>query len=433
MKTAAFYTLGCKVNQYETEAMSEIFCKNGYTILNFDEACDVYVINTCTVTSIGDRKSRQMIRRAKHLNPDAIVAVVGCYSQVSPEEVAKIEGVNIILGTKDRKNLCEIADKMLAEKTHGEKITDVENALKNREYEELEIKEYAEKTRAFVKIEDGCNEFCTYCIIPFARGPVRSRKLENIVKEVKYLAEKGFCEVVLTGIHIASYGKDLKTSTLADVICAVAETDGIERIRLGSLEPRILTEEFIKRIAGTKKVCNHFHISLQSGCDETLKRMNRKYTAAEYENSVNLLRRYFENPAIATDIMVGFPGETDEEFAKSLAFMEKIAFADAHVFSYSNRKGTKADVMENQIDPKVKEKRHKAMESTVQRLKNEYLSGMTGKKLNVLFEQEISPNVYEGTAENYAKVVMKSDTDISKKCLNVKIIKSENGLLTAEI
>ena len=432
MKTASFYTLGCKVNQYETEAMSEIFSKNGYKIADFNEVCDVYVINTCTVTSIGDRKSRQMIRRAKHLNPNSIVAVVGCYSQVSPDEVAKIEGVNIILGTKDRKNLCEIADKMLAEKENQKKVTDVENALKNREYEELEIKEYAEKTRAFVKIEDGCNEFCTYCIIPFARGPVRSRKLENIVKEVEFLAQKGFCEVVLTGIHLASYGKDLKNASLADVICAAAEVPGISRIRLGSLEPRILTEEFIQKIAGTKKVCNHFHISLQSGCDETLKRMNRKYTTAEYENSVKLLRRYFDNPAIATDIMVGFPGETDEEFEKSLAFMEKIAFADAHVFSYSNRKGTKADVMENQIDPKVKEVRHKAMEGTVARLKNEYLESMAGKNLSVLFEQEISDGVYEGTAENYAKVIMKSDVDISKKCKTVKIIKAENGFLTAE-
>ena len=432
MKTAAFYTLGCKVNQYETEAMSEIFSKNGYKIADFNEVCDVYVINTCTVTSIGDRKSRQMIRRAKHLNPNSIVAVVGCYSQVSPGEVAKIEGVNIILGTKDRKNLCEIADKMLAEKENQKKVTDVENALKNREYEELEIKEYAEKTRAFVKIEDGCNEFCTYCIIPFARGPVRSRKLENIVKEVEFLAQKGFCEVVLTGIHLASYGKDLKNVSLSDVICAVAEVPGISRIRLGSLEPRILTEEFIQKIADTKKVCNHFHISLQSGCDETLKRMNRKYTTAEYENSVKLLRRYFDNPAIATDIMVGFPGETDEEFEKSLAFMEKIAFADAHVFSYSNRKGTKADVMENQIDPKVKEVRHKAMEGTVARLKNEYLESMAGKNLSVLFEQEISDGVYEGTAENYAKVIMKSGADISKKCKTVKITKSENGLLTAE-
>ena len=432
MKTASFYTLGCKVNQYETEAMSEIFSKNGYKIADFNEVCDVYVINTCTVTSIGDRKSRQMIRRAKHLNPNSIVAVVGCYSQVSPDEVAKIEGVNIILGTKDRKNLCEIADKMLAEKENQKKVTDVENALKNREYEELEIKEYAEKTRAFVKIEDGCNEFCTYCIIPFARGPVRSRKLENIVKEVEFLAQKGFCEVVLTGIHLASYGKDLKNVSLSDVICAVAEVPGISRIRLGSLEPRILTEEFIQKIADTKKVCNHFHISLQSGCDETLKRMNRKYTTAEYENSVKLLRRYFDNPAIATDIMVGFPGETDEEFEKSLAFMEKIAFADAHVFSYSNRKGTKADVMENQIDPKVKEVRHKAMEGTVARLKNEYLESMAGKNLSVLFEQEISDGVYEGTAENYAKVIMKSGADISKKCKTVKITKAENGLLTAE-
>lgn len=428
MKTVAFYTLGCKVNQYETEAMSEIFSKNGYIVSSFDSVCDVYVINTCTVTSIGDRKSRQMIRRARHLNPNAIVAVVGCYSQVSPDEVAKIEGVNIILGTKDRKNLCEMVEKMLP----SDKISDVENALKNREYEELEIKEYAEKTRAFVKIEDGCNEFCTYCIIPFARGPVRSRKLENIIKEVEFLAEKGFCEVVLTGIHIASYGKDLNGITLADVVCAVSKIDGISRIRLGSLEPRILTEDFIKKIAETKKVCGHFHISLQSGCDDTLKRMNRKYTTEEYENSVKLLRKYFVNPAIATDIMVGFPGETDEEFEKSLTFMKKIAFADAHVFSYSNRKGTKADVMENQIDPQTKELRHKKMEKTVAELKNKYLQCMVGTTLNVLFEQEISPNIYEGTAENYVKVLAKSEVNLSKLCRTVKIEKIENGFAIGE-
>ena len=428
MKTVAFYTLGCKVNQYETEAMSEIFAKNGYKVSSFDSVCDVYVINTCTVTNIGDRKSRQMIRRARNLNPGAIIAVVGCYSQVSPDEVAKIEGVNIILGTKERKNLCAMVESL---KSGGAKISDVENALKNHEYEELEIKEYAEKTRAFVKIEDGCSEFCTYCIIPFARGAVRSRKIENIIKEVEFLAEKGFCEVVLTGIHLASYGKDLKDTNLADVISAVAKVDGIERIRLGSLEPRVLTEDFIKKIAASKKVCNHFHISLQSGCDETLKRMNRKYTAAEFENSVSLLRKYFKNPAIATDVIVGFPGETDEEFEKSLAFVKKIKFADAHVFSYSNRKGTKADTMENQIDPRVKEVRHKAMENAVSELKERYLESMTGENLNVLFEQEISENVYEGTAQNYVKVIKKSDTDISKKCMTVKIEKIENGLAIA--
>ncbi|UKI36386.1 MAG: MiaB/RimO family radical SAM methylthiotransferase [Clostridiales bacterium] len=284
-----------------------------------------------------------------------------------------------------------------------------------------------------MKIEDGCNEFCTYCIIPFARGPVRSRKLENIVKEVEFLAQKGFCEVVLTGIHLASYGKDLKNVSLSDVICAAAEVPGISRIRLGSLEPRILTEEFIQKSPVQKKVCNHFHVSLQSGCDETLKRMNRKYTTAEYENSVKLLRRYFDNPAIATDIMVGFPGETDEEFEKSLAFMEKNRLCRrARFFRIQTARAQKADVMENQIDPKVKEVRHKAMESTVARLKNKYLESMAGKNLSVLFEQEISDGVYEGTAENYAKVIMKSDVDISKKCKTVKIIKAENGFLTAE-
>lgn len=427
-KSVAFCTLGCKVNQYETQALTELFIKKGYDVLSFDKFSDVYVINTCTVTNMSDRKSRQMIRRAKHLNPDAIIAVVGCYSQVSPDEVEKIEGVNIVLGTNKKEELISLVDDALKNK----KIDKVGDILRYKTYDELEINEYSEKTRAFVKIEDGCNEFCTYCIIPFARGPVRSRKLENIIKEVQSLVRNGFSEIVLTGIHLASYGKDLENTGLYDVIEKVSKIDGIKRIRLGSLEPRILTEDFIKKISKIESMCNHFHISLQSGCDETLKRMRRKYTCDEYKESVKLLRKYFDNPAIATDIMVGFPGETEEEFKKSIDFMKEISFADAHVFSYSNRKGTKADSMENQVSPDVKEIRHKKMESVVNECRDNYLNKLIGKEVEVLFEQEVENGIWEGTTTNYVKVRVKSDKDISKIYKIIKITKLGDGFVLGE-
>lgn len=427
-KSVAFCTLGCKVNQYETQALTELFIKKGYDVLSFDKFSDVYVINTCTVTNMSDRKSRQMIRRAKHLNPDAIIAVVGCYSQVSPDEVEKIEGVNIVLGTNKKEELISLVDDALKNK----KIDKVGDILRYKTYDELEINEYSEKTRAFVKIEDGCNEFCTYCIIPFARGPVRSRKLENIIKEVQSLVRNGFSEIVLTGIHLASYGKDLENTGLYDVIEKVSKIDGIKRIRLGSLEPRILTEDFIKKISKIESMCNHFHISLQSGCDETLKRMRRKYTCDEYKESVKLLRKYFDNPAIATDIMVGFPGETEEEFKKSIDFMKEISFADAHVFSYSNRKGTKADSMENQVSPDVKEIRHKKMESVVNECRDNYLNKLIGKEVEVLFEQEVENGIWEGTTTNYVKVRINMDKDISKIYKIVKITKLGDGFVLGE-
>ena len=416
MSTVSFCTLGCKVNQYETEAMANLFLSKGYEVKNFNEKCDIYVINTCTVTSTGDSKSRRMIHRAAKKNPDALIAVVGCYSQVSPDEVKKIDKVGLILGTKDRSRIVEMCEEVL--KTKQKKI-DVTDALKNRTYEEMQVSSYSSKTRAFVKIEDGCSEFCTYCIIPYARGPVRSRSLESIVTEVKTLAANGFSEIVLTGIHLASYGKDLKTQTLLDVIKAVAGIDGVRRIRLGSIEPRILTEDFIKEIAKIDIMCNHFHIALQSGCDETLKRMNRKYTTDEYRKSVDLLRKYFDNPAIATDIMVGFPGETDEEFISSLDFAKEINLADAHVFAYSNRKGTKADKLPDQIEKSVKEKRSAIMICELSKLKSDYLKGYIGKECEVLFEQEVKDGIYEGHMTNYIKVRMASDTDISAKFIKV--------------
>lgn len=429
MKSVSFCTLGCKVNQYETEAMTKLFANAGYEIRDFGEKCDIYVINTCTVTSMGDRKSRQMIHRASKQNPDALIAVVGCYSQVSPEEVQKIPGVGLVLGTKERSHIVELCEKQLRENEQSVLVTDI---MKQREYEDMWVSSYSSKTRAFVKIEDGCTEFCTYCIIPYARGPVRSRDLESIVKEVRALSENGFSEIVLTGIHLASYGKDLKEYTLLDVIKEVSKIDGIKRIRLGSIEPRILTEEFISEISKIDKMCNHFHIALQSGCDETLKRMNRKYTTLEYKESVDLIRKYFNNPAIATDIMVGFPGETEEEFKSSLNFATELRLADAHVFAYSNRKGTKADKMENQVEKAVKEARSKEMIAALKNTQKEYLEGYVGKTAEVLFEQEVKDGIYEGHMTNYVKVHMKSDEDISGKFVNVTLKSIKGDHIIAE-
>ena len=429
MKSVSFCTLGCKVNQYETEAMTKLFANAGYEIRDFGDKCDIYVINTCTVTSMGDRKSRQMIHRAAKQNPDALIAVVGCYSQVSPEEVQKIPGVGLVLGTKERSHIVELCEKQLRENEQSVLVTDI---MKQREYEDMWVSSYSSKTRAFVKIEDGCTEFCTYCIIPYARGPVRSRDLESIVKEVKALSENGFSEIVLTGIHLASYGKDLKEYTLLDVIKEVSKIDGIKRIRLGSIEPRILTEEFISEISKIDKMCNHFHIALQSGCDETLKRMNRKYTTLEYKESVDLIRKYFDNPAIATDIMVGFPGETEEEFKSSLNFATELRLADAHVFAYSNRKGTKADKMENQVEKAVKEARSKEMIAALKNTQKEYLEGYVGKTAEVLFEQEVKDGIYEGHMTNYVKVHMKSDEDISGKFVNVTLKSIKGDHIIAE-
>ncbi len=426
MKKVSFCTLGCKVNQYETEAMAELFKNSGYTLCNFEDVCDIYIINTCTVTGMSDKKSRQMIRRAKHNNPDAIVAVVGCYSQVSPDEVAKIDGVNLVLGTKERKNIVRLVEQC----TNQNQITKVEDALKNREYEDIWVTTYDDRTRAYVKIEDGCTEFCSYCIIPYARGPVRSRPIDDIVTEVERLAMAGFKEVVLTGIHIGSYGRDLKAKSLLDVLIAVHNVDGIERIRLGSVEPRTLTEDFISTISKLPKICDHFHISLQSGCDTTLERMNRKYTTDEYYKSTQLLRKYYKNPAITTDIMVGFAGETDAEFEQSLAFMQKVAFAEAHVFAYSIRKGTKAEKMPGHLPSNVKEHRSKRMLDLCNKLHNDYVQQFVGTQMPVLVERHIGDNIYEGHMTNYIKVHIKSDTDISHKIVNVKVTKGDGPFLS---
>ncbi len=429
MKTVAFCTLGCKVNQYETEAMQELFHKRGYRVVPFDEISDIYIINTCTVTNMGDRKSRQMIRRAQHKNPNALIAAVGCYAQVAPDDVAAIPGVDFVLGTGERGRIVELLEQAMEK---GPKV-EVSNALKRRDYEPLAISGFEEKTRAFMKIEDGCSEFCSYCIIPYARGPVRSRSIDEIVSEAKALASRGFTELVLTGIHLSSYGKDLKDATLLTAIDAVSDVAGVRRVRLGSLEPRILTEDFIRKLSKNPKLCPHFHVSLQSGCDETLQRMRRKYTTAEYAHSVKLLRSYFQAPAIATDIMVGFPGETDAEFAASLQFMEKIGFADAHVFAYSNRKGTRADTMPGQVNPAVKEARSHKMGALVDRCRTRYIESFAGKTLETLFEHPAGDGMFEGTAANYVKVRIKASSDLSGQYRNVRILGCENGAAVGEL
>ena len=430
MKKVGFCTLGCKVNQYETEAMITLFKNRGYIIADFEEVCDIYVINTCTVTGTGERKSRQMIHRAYSKNNDAVIIVSGCYSQVSPEKVAALEGVSLVIGTAERNQIVDMAEEYIRE---NRPMVNIHDIMKTRDYEDLWISSYEDKTRAFVKIEDGCTEFCSYCIIPYARGPVRSRDTQSITKEVEELAKNGYREIVLTGIHIGSYGRDLKNKTLLDAIKAVDRVKDIKRIRLGSIEPRVLTKEFIEEIRKMPKICDHFHISLQSGCDRTLKAMNRKYTVDEYREAVNNLRLAYENPAITTDIIVGFPGESDEDFKCSLDFMKEIRFSEAHIFPYSPRKGTKAAEMDGQIDKKTKNARAKEMIATSKKLHEEYISAFKGSETEVLFERRVGDNVYEGHMSNYITVRANSDEDISHQFKKVKITVAEGQKCIGEI
>ena len=355
MKRVAFITLGCKVNTYETEGMKRLFEQAGYIVVEPDISADVYVINTCTVTHLSDRKSRQMIRRARRLNPDAIIAAVGCYAQIAPEEVSSIEGVNLVIGNNHKSEIIDLVNRASCDSQK------VEVSLRKdmRTFEELWAESYTDQTRAFLKIQDGCDQFCSYCIIPFARGSIRSRNIDSIIAEANKLSQNGFKEIVLTGIHLTSYGNDTGEHTLIDVIERLNDIDGLERIRLGSLEPLYMTEEMIRDMSEIEKLCPHFHLSLQSGCDETLRRMNRKYTTAEYREIVENIRKYFDDPAITTDIMTGFPGETEDEFRQTCIFVEAIEFSQIHVFQYSVRKGTKAADMKEQIPPMLKEERSK--------------------------------------------------------------------------
>lgn len=427
MKKVAFYTLGCKVNQYETEAMLELFEKEGYEKAETEDYADVYVINTCTVTHMSDRKSRQYIRRMKKKNPDAIIAVVGCYSQVSPEEILSIDEVNLVMGTNDRKKIVEEVKKIDASR----KVSTVDDIMKVKAFEEIEINKTNGKTRAFMKIQDGCDRYCSYCIIPYARGRVRSRDLESIVKEVENLASNGYKEVVLTGIHVASYGKDIKDSDikLLDVIKQINDIEGIERIRLSSVEPILFTDEFVEAVSTMDKVCPHYHLSLQSGCDETLKRMKRRYTTEEYKAIVDRLRAAIPNVSITTDVIVGFPGETNEEFDKTYEFLKDIELTHMHVFKYSPRKGTPAATMENQVDPSTKHDRSEKLLRLNEENFNKFGQKMLDKEFNVLFEQKVGDNKYEGLTENYVKVIVESDNDISEQILKVKIKDVKNEFL----
>ena len=426
MKKAAFYTLGCKVNQYETEAMEELFINSGYELAAYDEYADVYVINTCSVTNMSDRKSRQIIRRAKKINPNAVVAVTGCYAQTAADEVIGIDGVNIVLGTQNIVELCESAGA-------DAKSNFVGNIMNTHEFEELKITKYTDRTRAFIKIQEGCNQFCSYCIIPYARGPVRSRPEAEVLEEIERLAQNGYKEIILVGIHIASYGIDLGNTSLEQILVKVDKINGVERIRLSSIEPMTLNEEFIGKIKGAKKLCPHFHISLQSGCDETLRRMNRKYTTAQFRSIVNGLRESFKDAAITTDIMVGFAGETEEEFQKTLDFVDEISFADAHVFQYSMRKGTPAAKRPDQVAPSVKEERSRRVIEHTAKSREKYLKGFIGRTMPVLFEQRDREGLFEGKTTNYITVHAESEADISGQISNVFLEKIKNAEIIGKI
>ena len=430
MKKVKFSTLGCKVNQYETEAMAELFVKNGYEITE-DYNCDVFVLNTCTVTNLSDRKSRQQISKIRSENSDAIIAVVGCYSQVSPDEIENIEGVNVILGTKYRKEIVELCE--LA-KSSNKTINKVENIGKNREFEELTINTEHSMTRAYIKIQEGCSQFCSYCIIPYARGPIRSRNIRDIVLEAKRLADNGFKEIVLTGIHVASYGKDLENEDigLIDVIEDIGQIDKIKRIRLSSLEPRIVDKQFLDRLSKVEQFCDHFHLSLQSGSDSILQSMNRKYDTDLYEKTINLIREYYPNAAITTDIIVGFPGETDEDFEKTLNFVDKIQFSKIHVFKYSNRKGTVASKMKNQVSGVVKKERSKLLIEKSKYYTDKFLDNMLNEPIKVLFESKNDDGYIKGYTTNYIRVKREYNPNLSNKIIDVICNRRENEELVCE-
>lgn len=430
MKKVKFSTLGCKVNQYETEAMAELFVKNGYEITE-DYNCEVFVLNTCTVTNLSDRKSRQQISKIRSQNSDAIIAVVGCYSQVSPDEIENIEGVNVILGTKYRKEIVELCE--LA-KSSNKIINKVENIGKNREFEELTINTEHSMTRAYIKIQEGCSQFCSYCIIPYARGPIRSRNIRDIVLEAKRLADNGFKEIVLTGIHVASYGKDLENEDigLIDVIEDIGQIDKIKRIRLSSLEPRIVDKQFLDRLSKVEQFCDHFHLSLQSGSDSILQSMNRKYDTDLYEKTINLIREYYPNAAITTDIIVGFPGETDEDFEKTLNFVDKIQFSKIHVFKYSNRKGTVASKMKNQVSGVVKKERSKLLIEKSKYYTDKFLDNMLNQPIKVLFESKNDDGYIKGYTTNYIRVKREYNPNLSNKIIDVICNRRENEELVCE-
>ncbi len=420
-KKAALHNLGCKVNAYETEAMQEMLEKAGYEIVPFKEGADVYVINTCTVTNIADRKSRQMLHRARKMNPDAVVVAAGCYVQAQDGK-GQDPCIDIVLGNNHKKDLVRILDEYAAKRASAAEIEDIS---RTREYESLHLTKPGDHTRAYIKVQDGCNQFCTYCIIPYARGRVRSRVMEDVLREVRELAEGGYKEVVLTGIHLSSYGIDFdRERHLLELIRAVHEVDGIERIRLGSLEPGIITEEFARELSRIPEICPHFHLSLQSGCDATLKRMNRRYTSAEYAEKCRILRKYFDDPALTTDVIVGFPGETEEEFRASYDFVDSIDFYETHIFKYSRRSGTKAAVMPDQVSEQVKAERSAIMIGLGERKRAAYEKRYVGRGVEVLVEEDASVDgrcVQVGHTKEYIKVALESNEDLKNRIVKVRI------------
>jgi len=444
-KRVAFLSLGCKVNSYETEGMRALFLEAGAVEVAFEEVADVYLVNTCSVTNIADRKSRQMLHRAKKHNPDAVVVAAGCYVQAAGEKLCEDAGVDVIVGNNKKGEVAELVAAYLQNREAAENIALAEIG-KEHSYEELPIAAVTEHTRAFIKIEDGCNQFCSYCIIPYVRGRVRSRSEEEVLAEVKRLADDGYREVVLTGIHLSSYGLEKKekqdTSSEFDETLAagkkefpllallkkVQEVEGIERIRLGSLEPRIITEEFVREIAGLSKLCPHFHLSLQSGCDATLRRMNRKYTTAEYKAAVDILRKYLENPAITTDIIVGFPGETEEEFVQTMQFAEDIAFSQIHIFKYSRRQGTVADRMPDQVPEPVKAERSDRLSAVEERMRENYRRSFVGQTEEILTEEAVEVDgatYYTGHTKRYVKLAVRHNDEISDNQLLTVLVGGE--------
>ena len=455
MKNVALHNLGCKVNSYEMDVMQQRLQEKGFQIVPFDSKADIYIINTCTVTNMADRKSRQMLHRAKAMNPEAIVVAVGCYVQTGGEQALKDSSIDLAIGNNRKKDLIPILEEYLAERDKTLHDTTIIDINKTCEYEEMTLKQTAEHTRAYIKIQDGCNQFCSYCIIPYARGRVRSRKAEDIINEIRGIVATGYQEIVLTGIHISSYGIDFEeeawkqgrsvevmqgedrhdyrgSSKLLDLIGQIHEIEGLKRIRIGSLEPRIITPENAVRLAAMEKVCPHFHLSLQSGCDETLKRMNRHYTAGEYYESVKLLRSVYDRPAITTDVIVGFPGETEEEFEQTCGFLEKISFYEMHIFKYSKRQGTRAAAMKDQIPDPVKTARSNRLLAMEKEQSKAFRSRYIGKEAAVLFEEtkELNGRIFQvGHTADYVKVALETDENLSN-CLK-KVLITE--FLTDEI
>ncbi len=440
-KTAAFLSLGCKVNSYETEAMRGLFEESGYRIVEFKETADVYVVNTCTVTNIADRKSRQMLHQAKKRNPEAVIAAVGCYVQAAEQELLEDSAVDIIVGNNKKSDIVHMVERFLENRVKEELIADIGA---QSEYETLQLATTMDKTRAFIKIQDGCNRFCSYCIIPYVRGRVRSRDEEDVLKEISELALRGYKEIVFTGIHISSYGTDKikepeqdNPMPLARLILKAGEVKGIERIRLGSLEPRIITKDFVKAMQSVRQFCPHFHLSLQSGSNSVLARMNRKYTSEEYYEKTLLIRKYFDHPAFTTDVIVGFPGETGEEFEETKAFVSKIGFSHIHVFKYSKREGTKAAVMKEQVPEEIKNQRSNELIGISNFMSQEYKSVFMGKIEKILIEEEIHLDNHSylvGHNERYEKIALHGAGDLINEVVSVKVCnKLTEELLLAEI